>query len=88
MTTIQNDITCTISSSDSAYAQVSQQRLNKLESRHFWFFFGVAPLAVMGGWSLVGLCLAGDWAWEFPLGILFSMIGSMAALVSSLVKPL
>ncbi len=48
-----------------------------------WFFFGVAPLAVLAGWSAVGVCLTGNWLWELPLGLLFAIVGSMIAMASS-----
>ena len=57
--------------------------LSRPDNRQLWFFFGVAPLAVLAGWSLVAISLTGDWAWELPLGLVFAAVGSMIALVST-----
>jgi len=54
-----------------------------LESRHLWFFFGVAPLAVLIGWLTVAICLTGDWAWELPIGLMLSIVGSMTAMAGT-----
>ena len=58
----------------------------KLDRRQLWFFFGLAPLAVLAGWSLVAVSLTGNWAWEWPSGLLLSGIGSTAAMVGNLFR--
>ncbi len=54
---------------------ISDHRL-KLNSRQAWFFFVLAPFSVLAGWSVVAICLTGDWAWEWPSGLLLAIIGS------------
>ena len=53
----------------------------KAVNGQLWFFFGVAPLAVLVGWLSMAVCLTGDWTWELPLGLLFALAGSMTAMV-------
>ena len=67
-------------------AQILQGRVTQTENRQLWFFLGVAPLAVLIGWSLVAVCLTGDWAWELPLGLVFAVVGSMSAIASRWLK--
>jgi len=62
------------------------QGRQKLDSRQWWFFFGLAPLAVLAGWSLVAVWLTGNWAWEWPSGLLLSSIGSTAAIIGNLFR--
>ncbi len=66
--------------------RLTQCRTNKVESKQLWFYIGVAPMAVMLGWVLVGLSLTGNWAWELPLGLTFSLVGSMVVMVNNLLK--
>lgn len=61
-------------------------QLPKIDKRSLWFFFCVAPLAVMTGWSVVAVCLTGDWAWQLPMGLLFSFVGSMSAMISTVLR--
>lgn len=56
---------------------------SKNENKQLWFYFGIAPLAVLSGWSLVAFALTGNWVWEFPMALMFSLIGSLTALVST-----
>lgn len=86
MITYRNTISQDIDLAGREPDQLSQSRVAKVENKQLWFFLGVAPLAVMIGWSLVGLALTGDWAWEMPLGLLFSCMGSMVAMVGSSFK--
>jgi hypothetical protein len=58
----------------------------KLDRRQGWFFFAIAPLAVLTGWSLVAVGLTGDWAWEWPSGLLLAVIGSTAAIIGNLFR--
>ena len=58
-----------------AQADPSDPRL-KLDGRQTCFFFVLAPLSVLAGWSVVAICLTGDWAWEWPSGLLLAIIGS------------
>ncbi len=60
--------------------------LPKLDKRSLYFFFGVAPLAVMAGWLVVALSLTGDWTWQLPMGVLFSFVGSMLAALSTVFR--
>ena len=68
------------------HVQVLHSRVAQADNRQLWFFLGVAPLAVLIGWSLVAVCLTGDWAWELPLGLVFAVVGSVTAMVSSSLK--
>lgn len=60
--------------------------LPKMDKRSIYFFFGVAPLAVMGGWLVVALILTGDWTWQLPMGLLFSFVGSTMAALSTVFR--
>ena len=66
--------------------QCQRQARQKLDSRQWWFFFGLAPLAVLAGWSLVAVWLTGNWAWEWPSGLLLSSFGSTATMVGNLFR--
>ncbi len=58
----------------------------KIDKRSLCFFVLVAPLAVMMGWMLVAVCLTGTWTWQLPLALVFSLLGSMLALISTLIR--
>ncbi|MFK5920594.1 MAG: hypothetical protein QM496_00325 [Verrucomicrobiota bacterium] len=58
----------------------------KIDNRTLCFFVLVAPMAVLMGWVLVAVCLTGTWTWQLPLGLVFSLVGSMLAMISTLIR--
>jgi len=79
----------TVYSEEIKYQQTTHCRsvlLPKLDKKSLWFFLCVAPLAVMIGWSVVAVCLTGDWTWQLPIGLLFSFVGSMFAMISTMLR--
>jgi len=86
MITYRTSISPNLESVNSDSKRAIQVEGGKVENKQLWFFLGIAPSAVMIGWILVGFSLTGNWAWELPLGFVFSIVGSMAAMLSNYFK--
>jgi len=83
MTTYSTLTSQDMNDTNQGYSPASSIPAKKLENRQLWFFFGIAPLAVLAGWSLVAFVLTDNWIWELPMALMFSLIGSLTAMVST-----